>query len=609
MLKNFFKNFVKTSLVLFLALVLSNFLPSVIQQKLSTPSYESTYVVSHQVDFLHEVDENQNSINVYNNLVKSLEFLPVTYANTSVISSGLQEVQQAISDGQYAEAIRIAKEKIVDLLPIVNFLKTISYPIFIVIGALLDNQIFSSPVMRDVLGNVWSQVRNLCYYILIGYFVFIAIYNVFAGSSDSQYSLKKGLQEIAIAMVLINFSWYGSMVVLDVSNVAINITYSWATEYQNNNTLSDQSSVDQVADICKLTQLKSSPVCTNQNLKTDFQNFLGKIDQRSIPLNMAIRFGKVLEVDKIDPSTIDSATNPFTLVAVFLVKIFIFIVQFFAYIMLAYYLIIRIIYIWVYIALSPIIVLDKVMSGLSIDASEHFQKFFDYALIGPIKGGVGFTLSYIILDSITRTPAVYQDSQVLDAVALSIGSLDSFQSLLVYFASIAVIYEITLNMADGTAAAGAFSWLRSKVEGTGKFVASMAANTGVFLGGNSTSAKQLGSKFFPTESMLTNNPGATSGSSSGSSTPAPILSTDTATQIVDKLDANPSLKLDSTAMGKIVADPTRLKTSTLTPNQLIASGKDAAARKAASDFIRTFTSVNKTQAFRNQIKAFPKPSP
>ena len=578
MLKNFFKNFVKSTLVIFLALILSNFLPAVIQSQQAE-------------DFNHsqQIFDSQFSL------------IQTTYADeattASILPQGLEQISQQLRSGNYTEAIKLTEEKIKEFLPIAEFLKTLSYPLFIVIGALLDNQIFTSPVMRDVLGNVWSQVRNLCYYILVIYFVFIAIYNVFAGSSDSQYSLKKGLQEIAIAFVLINFSWYGATLVLDVSNVAINITYSWATQYQNT-TLNPESSVDNVAKMCGLSQLKNTKLCTEKDYKQGLNSFLQKVDQRSLPLNIAIRFGKVLDVDKINPTTIDSATDPITLVAVFLVKIFIFILQFFAYLMLAYYLVIRIIYIWVYIALSPIIVLDKVMSGLSIDASEHFQKFFDYALIGPIKGAVGFTLSYMILDSISRTPAVYNNNEILDAVALSIGSLDSFQALLVYFASIAVIYEITLNMADGTAAAGAFTWLRGKVQGTGKFVGSLAANTGVFIGGNKTNAKQFAGKFFPDQNTFSNSSQDRRDPGGGNRNPVQILPTDTAQQVISKFSSSQDLKLPSRSVDRIMANPGLLKVGDFSPNDLIRQ----AATPADQNKLRTWFSGYSTSDREKKFK-------
>ena len=56
-------------------------------------------------------------------------------------------------------------------------------------------------------------------------------------------------------------------------------------------------------------------------------------------------------------------------------------------------------------------------------------------------------------------------------------------------------------MADGTAAAGPF-WLRSKVQGTGRLMTSLAANTGVALAGNRTDAKSLAGKLLPDDSIL-----------------------------------------------------------------------------------------------------------
>jgi hypothetical protein len=585
MLKNIFKNFVKSTLVVFLALILSNFLPAFIQSQQAEDLNHSQQIFDSQISLI-----------------------PTTYAETTgtagsggVLSAEAKEIFDLLGKGNVAAALKKAKEKIEEVIPYTKFLETISYPIFIVIGALLDNQIFSSPVMRDVLGNVWSQVRDLCYYILAIYLAFVVIYNVFAASSDSQYSLKKSFQEVIVAFMLINLSWYGAIFVLDVSNVAINITYSWATQYENSNPNLDLSKT--VTDICDTSQLKTQPLCTDQTYNKSFKEFLGNLDQRSLPLTIAVRFGKATDLEKIGKSVTTAKNDAFALVAIYFVKVFIFIVQFFSYLMLAYYLVIRIIYIWIYIALSPLIVLDKVLSGLSIDASEHFSKFFDYALIGPIKGGVGFTLSYMILDSISRTPSTYASQDVLNSVAVSIGSLDSFQSLLVYFASVAVIYEITLNMADSTAASGAFTWLRTKVQGTAKFVGSTASNTGLFLGRKNTNAKQFLNTLFPNANTLT-SPSGGSGNSGNSGNPRPINQGDDLPTIVRKLNQGASITIPKMADQLMTADGVRaLISSSLTPNQVlqrVPSTKRAALKAIYNP--RTGTKLELDDAFLSQKK-------
>ena len=608
MLKNIFKNFVKSTLVVFLALILSNFLPAVIQNNQAPVNHTqqnfTLLEISHATNTANPT-ATQPSTSTTSASTPTTPTSTSTSATGSLVPTEAQEILQLLSQGNPAQALKKAKEKIEDILPITEALKTISYPLFIVIGSLLDNQIFSSPVMKEVLGNVWAQVRNLCLYILVIYFVFIAIYNVFTGSSDSQYSLKKGIKEIVVAVILIQLSWYGALLTLDVSNVAINITYSWATQYENT-----QNSVklsDTIDKICNNTPLTNQPICSGDaEYRKAFNSFLGTVDQRSLPLTLAVRFGRVAELDQLGNSVTNSPGDAFGIVAIFFVRIFIFIIQFFSYLMLAYYLVIRIIYIWIYIALSPIIVLDKVMSGLSIDASEHFTKFFDYALIGPIKGGVGFTLSYMILDSISRTPSSFGSNEVLNSVALSIGSLDSFQSLLVYFASVAVIYEITLNMADGSAAAGAFTWLRGKVQGTGKFIGSAAANTGVFLGRKETNARQFASKFFPDESSF-NSSNQGNGGNGGNgrnpgnpSNPAPITTTDTPAAIITKLRGGASITNADHILNTGVLNALKANSVDLTPQQVINLGTQGNVRTALTS---AFSRLNGSNAFKNQKSA------
>ena len=93
------------------------------------------------------------------------------HADTDPISNIVQKALSGDIEGS-AKAIIDGAQKI---LPTVKALQFISYPIFMVIGTLLDNQILTNPTMRDILSTVWAQVRNLANFIILIYFVFIAL--------------------------------------------------------------------------------------------------------------------------------------------------------------------------------------------------------------------------------------------------------------------------------------------------------------------------------------------------------------------------------------------------------------------------------------------------
>jgi len=417
------------------------------------------------------------------------------HADTDPISNIVQKALSGDIEGS-AKAIIDGAQKI---LPTVKALQFISYPIFMVIGTLLDNQILTNPTMRDILSTVWAQVRNLANFIILIYFVFIAIYNVFASSTESSYSLKKGIKEVILGLLLINFSYFGAMLTLDAANVMINVTYSWASEYDASR---PQAVIPQKNDVfaslCgKNSGFSEQQVCTDPGKREQFKAFMQKLDNQSLPFVIATRFGKVHQLDKMNTQL--ESRQDLTIVATFIVSLFIAIVQICAYVLLAFFLLIRIIVLWVLIAISPLIVLDKILSGLSLDTSDKFEEFFDYAIIAPVKGGIGFSLAYMFLDAVTRAPSVGTSSEVGDVISVSIGTIDTFQELIVLIGSIAVIYEITLSMADKSFAASAFSTLKSKIAGTGKLAGSLAANTGLALSLNEggMTAGQLVNKLFP----------------------------------------------------------------------------------------------------------------
>lgn len=85
-------------------------------------------------------------------------------------------------------------------------------------------------VVTDIgsfLNLLWIIVRDLVNYIFILVLLVIAFYTVITAGSEGEggFSVKKILPKFVIAVVLVNFTWFGAKIVLDTANVATNIIY------------------------------------------------------------------------------------------------------------------------------------------------------------------------------------------------------------------------------------------------------------------------------------------------------------------------------------------------------------------------------------------------
>ena len=82
-----------------------------------------------------------------------------------------------------------------------------------------------------LLNYVWQIVRNIVNYVFIVILIVIAFMVVATagggiGGGESSIQIGKVLPKFVIAVVAVNFTWFGAKVVLDAANIATNIVYS-----------------------------------------------------------------------------------------------------------------------------------------------------------------------------------------------------------------------------------------------------------------------------------------------------------------------------------------------------------------------------------------------
>lgn len=86
------------------------------------------------------------------------------------------------------------------------------------IGDLLSNDFIFSNGMEETLLEVWKLVRNLVNIVFVFVLLVIAFVNI-VSIDPSQFEIKKLLGKVAIALVLVNFSYFAGKVVIDLSNI------------------------------------------------------------------------------------------------------------------------------------------------------------------------------------------------------------------------------------------------------------------------------------------------------------------------------------------------------------------------------------------------------
>ena len=383
-------------------------------------------------------------------------------------------------------------EKLAGISSILQSLSSVIYPVLVLIGYLLDNEIILNPQMSEALLTIWSQVRDLVNYVVLFILLYVLLYNVVAGSSESNYSLKKNLKDIAVTLVVVNLSYYGGIFVLDASNVLINISYSWVTEID---AMQQTQKTEIVQLICKDTQ----KTCENEQTK-QFESFIQQTNKSSLPMVIAVKFGKVHKWS--DYQAVLSSQKPTQFVALMYVKLILAIIQLASFVILACVLFIRLVVCWIYLAMSPLIVADKFLTDFNLDTSSKLDDFFVQALYTPIKMGVGLTLSFIFLDALTKTPQIGSENFVMNLSA-PVQSLGTFQEFIILVGSIVMMYEVGLNVNNNEYANALFSEMRSKISGFATSQATKALDVGSVItgvGGSGTGMKEILNNFLPSDS-------------------------------------------------------------------------------------------------------------
>lgn len=372
---------------------------------------------------------------------------------------------------------------------VLNILQRIMWPVLLLIGGLMNNNILFGAGMEQRVLAIWVEIRNLVNVMFVLLLLGIALYNVVGGSNQS-FQLKQALPKFVIALIAVNFSYLAVKLVVDGVNVVSTAIFALPVtidaEGIGKNPIDNPDFVEQICygiyggkDSAALYEkrideagegalCKKSPV----EFKDDsVKNFFTQFDAQNAAMIMALELQQIGSIDVVKYNVPDIKD----LISNMMFSVIMFIIYSTAFVVLFVVLLVRLVTLWVTMVLSPLMVLTyalpenlKSMVGGKGDMQTKFVK----AAIVPIPIAIVLTIGYIMMKGVIIGKfegPVLGTSPASQGVLAS--GLNTFQYLIAAVGTAAVVWIGVFEAASGTYAQGAVDKIRGFVGGVGKFAA------------------------------------------------------------------------------------------------------------------------------------------
>lgn len=396
---------------------------------------------------------------------------------------------------------QVAKDAVEQtLLTTVNFfirvLNMLLWPLLLIIGDLMSNDLIIGPGMEQRLLSIWQQIRNLVNIAFVLILLIMAFYNVSGFAKDGDFALKTGLPKLIIGLILVNFTFLGGKLVLDVSGIATNAVFALPELVANSDTTDTFDFQKNVNDMEKELCIKVGGVQWDKKKDTSIPaatqifcdqtdgkysgklgeaqktKFFKNLNANNIGLMIAINMGHLESLNYAEGAV--SKISDLVVNTIFSIAMFI--VFAVTYLVLALVLVARVAVLWVALAFSPVIVLFYVIPGLKSgagDAGNMSEKVLTH-ILAPIKIGIVLTVGFLMLDAMNGIVGASQNSaigksklsELADGTLLITGIAD-LQKLIIAITSIMVLWIAVFKAADGTVAQSLVDKVKGAVEGAG----------------------------------------------------------------------------------------------------------------------------------------------
>lgn len=373
-----------------------------------------------------------------------------------------------------------------DLLSVIlQMLNYLLWPILMMIGALMDNSIIFGGGMEDRLLQIWSQIRNIVNLLFVVILIGMALYNVLGIGEEGNYTIKKILPKFIIALIVVNFTFVASKVVLDAANVATNAVFALpnSIEEEFNLTRIDQLEQAVCGHLEDLGAYQSSvdlqgegtyAMCSDESTFTaNARQFFQRLSSNNIALVMAVNLGQIHEGIKVSELVRQEPTIS-NLTINILFSIIIYIVYAVSFIALFFVLLVRVVVLWLVIALSPFVAVAIVLPDLANGGGNfNIKDIFIKHVTAPIVIGFGMTVGYLMLDAYHATTGNALGIQLGEQFANGFSGMSTLQQLMIGIGAIAIVWVVTFQAAEGTLANSITRNLKGFVERTGRGIAQL----------------------------------------------------------------------------------------------------------------------------------------
>lgn len=354
------------------------------------------------------------------------------------------------------------------------------WPVLLMIGSLLDNDLIFGGAMGERLLSVWVQIRNLVNIIFVLVLLAIAVYNVLGLGEEGGAALafKTVMPRFVLALIAVNFSFLAVKVVLDFTNVITGAVFALPTT-----SISRQYNLSQEAEstICGGSSVEvpmKALWCNNEKKFNDRANsFFGRLDRSNIAVAYALRFGRAPQLKFIRDGLKGIGQLGFNIIF----NTVLYVVYALSFIALLLVLLFRVVALWIAVVLSPVIaagiILPNIMGKLTSGASGLQEKFVKSA-IAPITIGLVLSIGYIMLDGFEVDKSIHGsllssvtlDSVDPNALPTDIGDL---QQLMIAIGVVVIVWTGVFTAAKGTFAEKATDFIQGNAESFGKWVAKL----------------------------------------------------------------------------------------------------------------------------------------
>ncbi len=395
----------------------------------------------------------------------------------AVVLIAMPLLAQAAAGEDFSKAVQGVFDFFVLIL---NGLQAALWPVLLLTGGLLNNDLLFSGGMQTMLLNIWTAIRDFVNIIFVLGLLFVAIYNII-GLAPDDYSIPKVLPKIAIGLIAVNFSFLMCKVVLDVVNVTTTAIFSVPLASSALAKYQDPLQQDELSKkVCENIMnmegmdeetMKKNPYCekdpsagagagsgqttsTAQKAKYVLNNagkaFFSTFNSRNAAMVMAIELMEITTVQEV-PKNVDGLKK-LAINAIF--SLIFMVIYASAFVALFVTMLVRVIVLWITIALMPLSFL-KISFGQKVEKmmgeNDPMTLFFGHALV-PIKVAVVLTIGMIMITQLKQmVPGITYstDPKMLGAITSNMSSL---QSIMASLATAAFIWIAAFEAMKGTKA-------------------------------------------------------------------------------------------------------------------------------------------------------------